>query len=421
MKTKGQQSQILRNVQELDKVAFETILSVYAESYHNGEPEIDDDTYDSLVDMFEKKFSSKHKDVGAPVPDTRFKITLPKFMGSLDKVKTQKELDLWVDRMKKLGYKIPKKNAFVVSDKMDGISMLHSSKKTKIGEKLCTRGDGSVGSDVSHLLKYLNLEIPSKFNGTVRGEIYIPKKVFQEEFSEEFSNPRNMVSGIINPMTKKYHTEGLKSIRFRAYEYDDFDKSKLSSPEEQFDFFSDETNYSIPKLCFVDTLNVDKLTKLLKERREEAEYEMDGLVIQLNVPTEKSSKMENPDTAVAFKIKGESVEVKVEGVEWEQSRHGLLKPKIRIETVNLCGVNITYATGFNAKFIYDNNIGKGSIVRITRSGDVIPYVEEVVKSTVTDEPDESVFGQYEWNDSRVELVVVEKENDTHKIKAIHSW
>ena len=94
-----------------------------------------------------------------------------------------------------------------------------------------------------------------------------------------------------------------------------------------------------------------------------------------------------------------------------------MKPRIKVKPVNLCGVSINYATGFNAKYILENNLGKGSIVLITRSNDVIPFIVEVKKSTTADFPDE----EYRWNETKVDIIAESDDNSISKIKQIASF
>ena len=101
-------------------------------------------------------------------------------------------------------------------------------------------------------------------------------------------------------------------------------------------------------------------------------------------------------------ISDQMAEAKVVDVLWEVSQDGYLKPRIRIEPVNIAGVNIEYTTGFNGKFIEENGIGVGAVVRVIRSGDVIPYIREVIapatKAKMPDVP-------YVWTTTRVDVMV----------------
>ena len=96
-------------------------------------------------------------------------------------------------------------------------------------------------------------------------------------------------------------------------------------------------------------------------------YEIDGIIVQSNTPYIRNLSG-NPTYAFAFKVRLDKniVKATIEEVEWNVSKWGVLKPRIRIIPINLNGVTITYTSGFNAKYIVDNSIGKGSILKITR-------------------------------------------------------
>ena len=170
-------SDLITKATKLNLKDFKKLLDQLSESYYNNskeedkkenKEECDDKTFDKLVEMFENKFNEKYKKVGAKVPSNLPKIKLPYYMGSLDKVKTQHKLDLWIRNMKKLGTK-----SFVVSDKIDGVSMLYSNKNNET--ILAKRGDGVIGTNISHLIEYFDL--PEIENCAIRGELVISKEL----------------------------------------------------------------------------------------------------------------------------------------------------------------------------------------------------------------------------------------------------
>ena len=106
-------------------------------------------------------------------------------------------------------------------------------------------------------------------------------------------------------------------------------------------------------------------------------------------------------------------EAKVLDVEWNASKDGYLKPKVRIEPVKLGGGTIEKATGFNASFIESNNIGVGSLIEIIRSGDVIPYIRSVI--TPSEQPLMPNV-PYIWNDTHVDILL-ENKNDDENVRS----
>lgn len=381
--TRGKLIDQCKTADDLPKDEFIKLIEKLCIDYHNGISYVTDDTYDSIKDLYEKKFNEEYKKVGAPVVGSQEKKKLPKYMGSLNKITDKKSLDNW-----------KKKNPgpYVITDKIDGISGLQRSKD------LYTRGDGTIGTDISHLVSTIN--IPKNIGDVMaRMEIVMPKSIFEEKYSIETANARNMVSGLVN--RKHFDPKPAKDLLILAYEYDDGTEMKQSDQLKKLSAIG----YNIPYQNNIedeDILTVEYLQKLLTERKENADYDIDGLVIFRDVPC-RPVVGENPKNAVAFKMEGECIITTVEEVEWNTSKHGLLKPRVRIVPVQLCGVTITWCTGFNAKFIQDNNICKGCTVEVTRRGDVTPYIKDVPNPG--DHPD--MPDDYEW--AKKKYMVLEEE------------
>jgi NAD-dependent DNA ligase len=162
------------------------------------------------------------------------------------------------------------------------------------------------------------------------------------------------------------------------------------------------------------------LTAYLEERRKATPTAIDGIVIDLNdadirASLRRKSSSINPMYSKKFKLGGEDnvAIARVNKVHWEPSKTGYLKPRVEIDPVDLVGVTITYATGFNAKFIRDNKIGPDARVQITRSGDVIPFIQKIVEAAPAGAalPDATVFGEMEWTEGEVDLFLTDADNN----------
>jgi len=377
----------------MSKDEFKNLLSTLSDKYYNGnEDSVSDTVYDNLVEIYTKRFG-EYKVVGAVVRNN--KVKLSKYMGSLDKVKTQKELDRWIQKNNG--------DVVVITDKIDGISALYD-KKT-----LSTRGDGVVGSDITYVLPYLKLPLTDVL---VRGEIYMPKSIFNKLYSDKFSNARNMTAGLLNASSKERDVVALSHLRFLAYEYD----TKKYDMGQQIQLMMLSTigfKTPEPSILSPTELTVEILHDLLERRKEKADYEMDGLVISSNIP-QVLVDGENPKNAIAFKVDGECVTTTVEHIEWNASKHGVLKPRVKFNQVKL-GVDIDYATGFNAKFISDKRLCRGAVISVTRSGDVIPYIKEVI--TPGDAP-QMPECEYKWNDTNTDIYEVGGDSDDTQKKRL---
>jgi NAD-dependent DNA ligase len=121
----------------------------------------------------------------------------------------------------------------------------------------------------------------------------------------------------------------------------------------------------------------------------------------------------NPEHSVKYKVLDANsfIETAVVDVLWELSKSGFFKPRIEIRPVVLFGTTVTYATGFNGKFINDNGIGCGAKVIITKSGMVIPYITQVTHSVDPKMPER----KWIWNDNGVEAVLEDADNDSEVI------
>lgn len=361
----------INNINTLSEKQLYSLLDKLCVEYYNDEPSVSDEKFDTIKELYEKKFNKIYDKVGAPILGSQEKKKLPKWMGSLDKIRDKKSLDIW-----KKKYSGP----YIITDKIDGVSCLQEK------NYLYTRGDGVVGTNISHLFPHFN--IPNNPSGFIRMEIVMPKDKFEQKYKDEMANARNMISGLVN--RKHFDKNATKDVLCVAYEYDN---GQNGSQSDQLSILK-KLKYTLPyyEKITSENLTIEYLKTLLLKRKGEANYDIDGLVIVNNVGC-KQIKGENPKNSIAFKMEGESVETIVEEVEWNTSKHGLLKPRIRITPIDLCGVTITWCTGFNAKFILDNKICKGCTIEVTRSGDVIPFIKDVViPGDHADMPDE----EYEW-------------------------
>jgi len=154
-------------------------------------------------------------------------------------------------------------------------------------------------------------------------------------------------------------------------------------------------------------LTDDFLSATLADCKAKSPFALDGVVIDVNDSTicdamlaKKKSSSLNPPSARKYKVGGDDnvASSTVVNVEWNISKHGLLKPRVQIEPVELVGVTITYATAHNAKNVMDMEIGVGATINITRAGDVIPYILEVTNNgPEISTPDVNVVGDYSFD------------------------
>jgi NAD-dependent DNA ligase len=378
------------------------------EIYYNSEDKdldiLKDEIYDILVEIISNRETPNYIfPIGTKITTDK-EVKLPCFLGSMNKLKSDNDINKWITKHKD--------DFYLVEDKLDGVSCLLIIDNFDI--KLYTRGDGEFGSDISYLSPYIK-NIPKKINSgdslRIRGELIMKKEIFEKKYSKTFANPRNLVSGIVNSKTIK---EESKDIEFVAYEI--INKENLTVLD-QLNILK-TNNFLVVNHTILPNIDVEILTEKLLEFKKSSDYEIDGIIIHSNKKYKRNTSG-NPEYAFAFKVRMDDniAETMVEEVEWNHTKWNVLKPRIRVKPVNLCGVSITYATGFNAKYILENNLGKGSIVLITRSNDVIPFIVEVKKSTTAEFPEE----EYKWNETKVDIIAESDDNSISKIKQIASF
>ena len=380
--------------QDLSIVELKLLRDEYNHLYYNTDNSggVSDEIYDSLIDFIQQKESGYVNPVGATVKQNQ--VSLPYYLGSMNKCRDQKEIDRWVKKYTDSSY--------IIEEKLDGVSCLMIIDGKKI--QLFTRGDGIVGTDISHFSNVIQNSPKKKHRSSpiaIRGELIIKKSIFNSKYNSKFSNPRNLISGIINSKTIK---EEARDIDFIPYEIIDTSLTITQQFEKLQDMFGIIVKY---RMLSSSAMSVDSLRKYLIDMKGDSDYEIDGIIIHSSHPYTRNTSG-NPEYAFAFKtmLHDNIVDTEVESVEWNITKWNVFKPRIKIKPVNLCGVTIQYATGFNAKYIKENSIGEGAIVSITRSNDVIPYIVKVQKPGTVKFPEDSFI----WNETGVDIILSKQEN-----------
>ena len=367
------------------------ILKEADDAYHNkGKNIMTDEQYDLIKDRL-KNISPKNpyfKLVGFKPPE-KMKMKLPYYLGSQNKIKygNIKELDNWFS-------KFNKPNEYVISEKLDGISCLFINDN---GIKIFTRGDGIYGTDISFIKDIIKFpkKIPEGF--AVRGELLLSKKNW-ELLKDMGANARNVVAGIIN--SKTINKKVLEKIDYVVY--DVFNERMKNEDALKL---AKKLKFKIAKYKVVKSLLTnEKLFELLKDFKKNSDYEIDGIVITHNKPYDIKNG-DNPPYSFAFKSNEllDVAEVIVNNVEWNISKDRYMKPVVQFNPVQLNGVVIKQATGFNADFIEKNKIGIGSIIKIQRSGEVIPHIISIIKEADNGLPMMPTIN-YKWNKTHIDII-----------------
>lgn len=397
-------------IETLKTLKVQEIVDILTEAdekfFNTNETLLPDDIYD-IVKQHLRKRDSKNiylKKVGHEI--TQNKEALPYYMGSLDKIKdNSNEITKWKNKYKE---------NYIVSEKLDGISCLLLYDKGNF--KLMTRGDGYNGQNITDILSYINLntlkikEIGDKV--AIRGELIISRRNW-EKIAHLGANARNVVSGVVH--SKSINKNILSKIDFVAYDVM-YPRQRINNT---MSFLKHLDLKSVNHIYMTEEeLNLETLSNILQKWRKESEYEIDGIVVYHN-GDHKIINGKNPKYAFAFKtiMTQEQAEVIVTDVEWNISKHRLLKPIIKFNEISLGGVKIKQATGFNAGYIKENVIGVGSHVVIIRSGDVIPHIISVLKPALNGKPKLPEI-PFKWNETKVDIELIgDEKNRDHEIKS----
>lgn len=383
---------VLETLQQTD---LESMILYASKQYYNHSPVLTDNQFDIVKNFIDKKFPTNKvtKEIGSEVE--RNKVVLPYEMASMDKIKPDTNaLATWCQKFT---------GPYVISCKLDGVSGLYTFNQGS--NKLFTRGNGTVGQDVSHLIPYLklpsNLDLPFSKDLAIRGEFIMSKQTFLTKYAAKFANIRNMVAGIINSKTI---TDAVLDLEFVAYELIE----PTLKPSDQLAFLKQTGLNCVLSNLQTNKLNNEMLSGVLISWRSSYAYEIDGIIVTNDAITPRVKG--NPEHAFAFKmvLSDQIAEAIVTDVIWTPSKDGYLKPRVQIEPLYLGGVKIEYATGFNGAFIKDNRVGIGATIELIRSGDVIPHIKSIiVPSLEAKMPDVP----YKWNDTKVDIMLLNINDD----------
>lgn len=396
------------------------------DAYHNGLPTImSDSEYDRLkraafTEMPEHEYFNR---VGSDVRGG--KIKLPYVMGSLDQKYDGQEVEQWLRKNNSHNGKV------VVSHKLDGVSVMlvYRNRQFTIAY---SRGNGIEGADISRHVKHMGGFVPSYsqfIKGidydtpeylVVRAELIMRNDTFHNKYADKYANPRNMVAGCVN--RKETDSSVLSDIDIVCYQVVDCNNEKF-----KMDFEIALKNLStigmdvVHRDVWTGWTITNQLDDVLVKCKQKSPYELDGIVLTvLSQPADmlaKDSSSLNPTHSVKYKMLDADsiVETTVFDVEWEVSKSGYLKPRVKVAPVNLFGTVVNYATGFNAKFIIDNGIGPGAKVNITKAGAVIPHILGVTHRVTPALPSDIEFGKWKMNATGVDAILEDHENNSKVI------
>lgn len=370
------------------------LLNRYAYEYYTKDtPSVSDSEYDRLYREL-VELETAHPDeilpespthrVGGVVLKgfTKYQHQYPLY--SLQDAFSREELEAFDQRVRKDFSSI----SYVCELKIDGlsISLTYENGVLVTG---ATRGDGSVGEDITENLKRVKdipLVLPEPVNITARGECYMPRASFdrvnqirQENGEPEFANPRNAAAGTLRQLDTKI----VAKRNLATFLYQEVSPTDQSSQEGVLE--------KLARLGFVvnqervlaeDMEQIWDFIQKVAQLREDLPYDIDGIVIKVNdlaVQEELGFTVKAPKWAVAYKFPAEEKEAKILSVDWTVGRTGVVTPTANLTPVQLAGTTVSRATLHNVDYIAEKDIHQDDTVIVYKAGDIIPAVLRVVK------------------------------------------
>ena len=280
------------------------------------------------------------------------------------------------------------KRQYSVEPKVDGLSVALEY-VDGVFVRGATRGDGTVGEDVTENLRTVR-SIPLKLENAprrliVRGEVFMPKKVFrtlnekrEEEGQSLFANPRNAAAGSLRQLDPKIAAK--RQLDILVFNLQLCDGREFSSHTETLDYLR-ELKFKVIPYTLCDTrAEIESRITAINENREDFSFDIDGAVIKVNSLAERrafGSTAKFPRWACAYKYPPEIKPTKVEDIVIQVGRTGVLTPKAVVKPVRLSGTTVTNATLHNQDFISEKDIRIGDTVLIRKAGEIIPEILEV--------------------------------------------
>ena len=371
------------------------LLNRYATEYYTSDnPSVSDSEYDRLYrELVELETaypdqvladSPTHR-VGGKALDGFEKYSHQYPLYSLQDAFSREELEAFDARVRKE----VAHPTYICELKIDGLSISLTYEKGILVAG-ATRGDGSVGENITENLKRVKdipLTLPEELDITVRGECYMPRASFdqvnqarQENGESEFANPRNAAAGTL----RQLDTAVVATRNLATFLYQEASPSTRDSQEKVLKHLEQLGFVVNPKRILAE--NIDEIWNFIQEVGEEREnlpYDIDGVVIKVNdlaSQEELGFTVKAPKWAVAYKFPAEEKEAKLLSVDWTVGRTGVVTPTANLTPVQLAGTTVSRATLHNVDYIAEKDIRKDDTVIVYKAGDIIPAVLRVVES-----------------------------------------
>ncbi|HWR10859.1 MAG TPA: NAD-dependent DNA ligase LigA [Rectinemataceae bacterium] len=365
-----------KRVAELEK-----LIVTHQKLYYNAEPAISDEEFDALWAELEDLDPANIllRRIGEDKADGWPKVGHVIPMGSQAKATDPESFEAWTLKMSFERY--------IVQYKMDGAS-LEIQYRNGLLVRAVTRGDGMVGDEITpnaRRMKGVPGRLPVGFSGGVRGEVLMSRIVHDEKYGDK-ANCRNAANGL---MKRK---DGLGSEDLALVCYDAMgmvgETSPFSNELEKLGWLVDMGFTTVATQVFETAKDVIEYRGKVMALRPELEYDIDGLVVKGLAIDEEDVARPRPEKQIAFKFSPEEAVTRLVAIEWSESG-ALYTPVGIVEPVRLAGTTVQRANLCNPDMIRSMKLRIGSMVVITKRGEIIPKIETLVENP----PEAAEIGQ----------------------------
>lgn len=372
-------------------------LDRWAEDYYSKDaPEVEDHVYDQSYNRLlelEAEFpqivtpDSITQRVGGQINSDFSKVEHEIPMLSMGDVFSKEELKEFDQRMQKLvGHLV----AYNVELKIDGLSLSLEYTDGKL-TRASTRGNGSVGEDVTANARYIKdipQVLPEKITTEVRGECYMSKEAFaslnkerDEKGEAVFANPRNAAAGSLRQLNAQVTKKRDLSTFIYTWVNPPKDITSQHQAIQEMSKLGFHTNQTGKKLNSMDEVFdfIDEYTK----KRDSLAYGIDGIVLkvdELSLQQELGNTVKVPRWEIAYKFPPEEQETVVRDIEWTVGRTGVVTPTAVMDPVQLAGTTVSRAVLHNADLLKQKDVRIGDTVLLHKAGDIIPEISKVILS-----------------------------------------
>ena len=325
-------------------------------AYRAGVPRMSDTAYDELIEAL-RALDPGHAFLGAveeehlPIKD-QVRHSAP--MLSTEKSYTLQDLERWVERVRKASIELGfGEVTYRMTPKLDGLAG-----RDEAGV-LATRGNGRVGYDITSAFAKGLVPIGGRGQGV--GEIVLQESWFNQHLSEIFDHPRNVAVGIVKA--------------------DVVNENAQRALDAQVVHFVPYTQLAAWQGAAEELL--ERSGEISADLKTKVDYPLDGMVVEAlgdALREYMGATAHHHRWQIALKERGQRAHTTVEQVIWQTGRTGNVTPVMQVKPVRVSGATLSRVTAHNAGIIRDRGIGPGAEIEISRSGEVIPKLEAVLKA-----------------------------------------